>query len=186
MDKSAPNNTKYPPFPGPGTLGDKILHRVLREKFLEFPIKLPGQRLVVGDHQRRPVQGLDDIRHGEGLAGAGHAKKRLELIALLKAVHQLSNSRGLVAGGGVFRYQFEMIHDSSFRNKNIFFCFRFFSPSYPFKYLSTSRSNSDIYSRSCFTRNISYSFKVLVAHCRKRVAFLEFTLYPTAIIASRL
>ena len=28
----------------------------------------------------------------------------------------------------------------------------------PFKYLSTSLSNSETYSRSCFTRNISYSF----------------------------
>ena len=31
-----------------------------------------------------------------------------------------------------------------------------------------------------------YSFNVLVAHWRNRVAFLEFTRYPTAMMASRL
>lgn len=34
MGKSAPNNTIYPPFSGSSTLGDKILHRVIREHLL--------------------------------------------------------------------------------------------------------------------------------------------------------
>ena len=50
-------------------VGDKILHRVLREELLKLPVKLSRQCFIVGDHQRGPLQLLDDIGHGEGLAG---------------------------------------------------------------------------------------------------------------------
>ena len=53
MDKSESNNTRYPPFSGSGTLGDKILHSIVREKLLELAVELRRQRLVVGDDQRR-------------------------------------------------------------------------------------------------------------------------------------
>lgn len=38
MDKSAPNNTRYPPFSGSGTLGDEILDSIRRKKLLKFTI----------------------------------------------------------------------------------------------------------------------------------------------------
>lgn len=84
MDKSAPNNTRYPPFSGSGTLGDKIFHCVVREKFLELAVELCRQRLVMSNDQRRFIQLLDDICHRKGFSGAGDAQKCLALVAFLK------------------------------------------------------------------------------------------------------
>ena len=102
MDKSESNNTRYTPFSGPGTLGDKILHCVIREEFLELAVKLRRQRLVVSDDQRRFIQLCNDIRHREGFSGAGDAQESLALVAFLKAFNQIGDSLGLVAGGFVF------------------------------------------------------------------------------------
>ena len=54
-------------------VGDKILHGVVGEKLLEFRTKLGCQCLIVGQHQRRPLDLLNDLGHGVGLAGAGDA-----------------------------------------------------------------------------------------------------------------
>ena len=54
-------------------VGDKILHGVVREKLLEFRTKLGRQSFIVGQHQRRPLDLLNDLGHGVGLAGAGDA-----------------------------------------------------------------------------------------------------------------
>ena len=43
------------------------------EEFLEFAAQLRRKRFIVGQHQRGPVDALDDIGHGEGLAAAGYA-----------------------------------------------------------------------------------------------------------------
>ena len=48
--------------------------RVVREKLLEFAAKLGGKRFVVRKHQCRTVNARNDIRHGKGLARAGHAE----------------------------------------------------------------------------------------------------------------
>ena len=70
-NSTARKNTRYTLLSGSGTLGDEIFHCVVREKFLELPVKLRRQGFVVGDDQRRLVQRLDDVGHGEGLAGTG-------------------------------------------------------------------------------------------------------------------
>ena len=79
MDKSAPNNTRYPPFSGSGTLGDEILYSIVREKFLELTVELCRQSFVMSNDQRRFIQLLDDIRHRKGFSGAGDAQKCLAL-----------------------------------------------------------------------------------------------------------
>lgn len=66
MDKSAPNNTRYPPFSGSGTLGDEILYSIVREKFLELTVELCRQSFVMSNDQRRFIQLLDDVCHREG------------------------------------------------------------------------------------------------------------------------
>ena len=53
MDKSAPNNTRYPPFSGSGTLGDKILYGVVGEELFELAVELRRQGLIVGYDQFR-------------------------------------------------------------------------------------------------------------------------------------
>ena len=50
-------------------IGNKILHRVLREELLKLPVKLSRQCFIVCNYQCGPLQLLDDIGHGEGLAG---------------------------------------------------------------------------------------------------------------------
>ena len=69
LDETARKNTRYTSFSGPGTLGHKILHRVLREELLKLAVELRREGFIVGDDQRRLVQLLDDIGHREGLAG---------------------------------------------------------------------------------------------------------------------
>ena len=91
-------------------LGHKILHRIVGEEFLEFPVQLRRQRLIMRQHQRRLVQSLNHIRHRKRLAGTCNAQKRLKLVSLPESLHQRLNGLGLIAGRLVLRYQFEMIH----------------------------------------------------------------------------
>ena len=58
-------------------VADEILDGVVREKVLEFPVELGGQGLVVGDDQGGPLDGLNHVGHGEGLAGTGNAEEDL-------------------------------------------------------------------------------------------------------------
>ncbi len=88
-------------------LGHEVFHRVLREEFLELAVELPGQGLIVRYDQSRLVQCLDDVGHGEGLAGAGDAQQGLELVAFLEALHQLCDCPGLVARRLVFGMKLE-------------------------------------------------------------------------------
>ena len=60
---------------------DEVLDRVLGEELAELVAELGGERLVVGDHERRPLDLLDGERHRRGLARAGDAEQRLELVA---------------------------------------------------------------------------------------------------------
>ena len=93
-------------------VGDEVLHRVVGEELLELGTQLGGQGLVVGQHQRGPLDGLDDLGHGEGLAGAGDAQQHLLLQPVLDALRQLGDGLGLVAGGLVFRNDFKFRHCS--------------------------------------------------------------------------
>ena len=58
-------------------VGNEILHRVVGKKFPELLAQLGGQRLVMGQHQRGPVDALDDLGHGVRLAAAGDALEHL-------------------------------------------------------------------------------------------------------------
>lgn len=102
MDKSAPNNTRYPPFSGSGTLGDKIFHCIVRKKRLKLAVQLRRQRLVMRQNQRRLIQLLDNIGHGKSLTRPGNTQQCFKLITLFKALHQLLDSLRLIAGGGEF------------------------------------------------------------------------------------
>ena len=91
-------------------LGDKILHRIFREKLLELAVELCGQRLVVGNHQRRLLHFLDDLRHGEGLARPGDAHQRLRTLSLQNAACNLLDGLRLVAHRLEIGYDFELWH----------------------------------------------------------------------------
>ena len=91
-------------------VGNKIFHRVVREKLLEFRAKLGGEGFVVRQNQSRAVDFGDDVRHRERLAGAGHTEQRLLFQPVLDAVYQAFDRFRLVAGRLVVGYKFKMIH----------------------------------------------------------------------------
>ena len=62
-------------------VGDEVLDRVLRQELSELVAELRGERLVVGDDERRPLHLLDQPGHRRRLAGARRAEERLELLA---------------------------------------------------------------------------------------------------------
>ena len=68
----------------------------MREEVLELLVELRGQNLVVRHDQRRPLQRLDHLAHGERLARAGDAQQHLVLFALHHAAHQLLDGLTLV------------------------------------------------------------------------------------------
>ena len=87
----------------------KVFHRIFGEEFLEFAAKLGGKSLIVGKYQRGPVDALDDIGHGKGLAAAGHALQGLHPVAGLYAFYQGIYGLRLVAGGLERGYQFKLV-----------------------------------------------------------------------------
>ena len=66
----------------------------------------------MGQHQSGPLDLFDDLGHGVGLAAAGDAQQHLLAQTALQTLRQLLDGLGLVAGGGIFRYDFELRHSS--------------------------------------------------------------------------
>ena len=81
-------------------VGDEVLDGVVREELPELVAELRRERLVVGDHQRGPLELLDDPGHRRGLPCAGGTENRLEAVAGGDRIQQLDRAR-LVPGQGV-------------------------------------------------------------------------------------
>ena len=79
-------------------VGDEVLDRVLREELAELVAELRGERLVVRDHERRPLDLLDDPRHRRRLAGAGRAEQGLVALARRERARERLDRLRLVAG----------------------------------------------------------------------------------------
>ena len=91
-------------------VGDEVLDGVVREELAELVAELGGERLVVGDHERRTLHLLDDPRHRRGLAGAGRAEERLVALARLEPGGERLDRRRLVAGRRVVRGRPQLRH----------------------------------------------------------------------------
>ena len=98
-------------------IGNKVLHRVFGKEFLKLAVELGRQRLVGRQHQRGASHLRDDIGHGEGLAGAGHAQQYLMPQALAQIGHQTTDRFRLIAAGAKSRRQNKLRHGLSFRQK---------------------------------------------------------------------
>jgi len=85
-------------------VGDEVLDGVVGEELFELVIELGGKGLVVSEDERGAVDFLDDLGHGEGLAGAGDAEEDLIFVAGVEAGDELGDGAGLVAGGFVVGY----------------------------------------------------------------------------------
>ena len=77
----------------------------------ELVIELGRERLVVRDHERRPLHLLDREGHRGRLARAGHAEERLEPVPLLDALSEPGHRGRLVRDGLVGGVQLELRHD---------------------------------------------------------------------------
>ena len=64
-------------------------------------IELGGEGLVVGQDEGGAADGLDDLGHGEGFAGAGDAEEDLVLLALADAAREFSDGVFLIAARAV-------------------------------------------------------------------------------------
>ena len=88
-------------------VGDEVLDRVLRKEHLELAVQLRRQRLVVREHQRRPLHLLDHVGDGEGLAGAGHPQQGLVRQAAGEPIHKFFNRLRLITRRQVVRKELE-------------------------------------------------------------------------------
>ena len=92
-------------------VGDEIFDGIVREKLLELRAELGGQRLVVGQNQRRTLHPLNDLGHGEGLAAAGDPLQGLLVQPQLDAVGDGVDGLRLIAGRFKRTYDFKFRHE---------------------------------------------------------------------------
>ena len=88
-------------------IGDKILHGVVGEKLPELGAELGGQRFVVGQHQRGPLDLGNNIGHGIRLAGTGDAQQSLLMETVFNAGYQLGDGLRLITGGLIRSMKFK-------------------------------------------------------------------------------
>ena len=86
---------------------DEVLYGVMREEHFHLRVELRRQGLVVAQYQRRTVEPLDHVGHGEGLAASRHAQQHLSRCARLNALYELINRLRLIARRSVFTLQFK-------------------------------------------------------------------------------
>ena len=92
-------------------VGNEVFHGVFREKLAEFRAQLSRERLVVREHERGAVDVGDDVRHGEGLAGARDAEQDLIAQAHVESPRQCLDGLRLVAGGSELGVQLKVHRD---------------------------------------------------------------------------
>ena len=93
-------------------VGDEVLDRVPGEELAELVAELRGERLVVRDHERRPLELLDRPGHRGGLPGTGRAQDRLEAVPGRDRRGDLADRPRLVAGGPVVRGDPQLAHST--------------------------------------------------------------------------
>ncbi len=82
-------------------VGDEVLDGVLGEELPELVAELRGERLVVGDHERRALELLHDPGHRRRLPGPGRTEERLSAVPGAKRLGELRDRLRLVAGRAV-------------------------------------------------------------------------------------
>ena len=75
---------------------------VVREELAELAAELSGERLVVYDHERRPLDARDHVGYREGLAGTGHTEQSLASQAVQDTAGEPLDGLRLIALRGEF------------------------------------------------------------------------------------
>src|SRR5204863_9508081 len=83
--------------------------RVVRKKPPEFLVQLGGERFVVDHDQRRTIDPLDRLRHGEGLPRARDAEQRLVAVAAVQSLGELANRALLIPREREVRHEREAV-----------------------------------------------------------------------------
>ena len=78
-------------------IGDEEFHGALRKERLQLTVELRRERFVVRQHECRPSQIGDDVRHRHRLARAGDAEQGLILVAPAQPGGELANGARLIA-----------------------------------------------------------------------------------------
>ena len=91
----------------------EIFHGVVRKKLLELAAQLRREDLVVREHERRPLDALDDLGHRIRLSGAGHAEQHLLVDAVFQPLHKRVDRLGLVARRLIGRNDFKIRHETA-------------------------------------------------------------------------
>ena len=88
-------------------VGNEVFDGVVREEFAHFAVKLGSESFVRREDERGALRAGDDVRHGEGFAGTGHAEQGLLGEAVLQPFEELGNGSRLVAGGLIIADELE-------------------------------------------------------------------------------
>ena len=100
---------------------DEVFDGIVREEFAHLGIELRRQRLVRGEHQRRPAQPGDDVGHRVGLARPGYAQQCLVGQAVTDALDQAFDGGRLVTGR---RKGLEQLERAAFKGDELAFAVR--------------------------------------------------------------
>ena len=87
---------------------DKILDGIFRKQLFELGVKLRGECFIVRQHKCWYVQFRDDVRHSEGLTGAGRTQQNLMLHALTQMRQHFGNGPRLIASRLHLTDEFEL------------------------------------------------------------------------------
>src|SRR5262249_41900879 len=79
-------------------VADEVMDGVARKEGPELLGELGGQRLVVGQDERRLAELGDDVAGREGFAGARRSEQYLGLLAVAEAADDLLDGLRLIAG----------------------------------------------------------------------------------------
>jgi hypothetical protein len=89
-------------------VADEIFDGVFREETFKFVIELRGQSFVVRQDQSGAIGLLNQLGHGESLAGASDTEKDLVFFARFNGAIELVNRGGLVAARLISAVQLEI------------------------------------------------------------------------------
>jgi hypothetical protein len=98
---------------------DEVFDRVLRKVVFELGVELGGQRLVMGEHDRRSIDPLDHVRHGEGLARPSDTEQCLKRGVLFEASDEGVDRRRLISRRAQIGDNSEVRHRVSKRRQTI-------------------------------------------------------------------
>src|SRR5205823_8213493 len=72
-------------------VADEVFDRVAWEELLELGVKLRGERLVMRDHKRRPIDLANYVCNRKSFSRTSHAEQRLMAIACFDGLDQLGD-----------------------------------------------------------------------------------------------